>query len=220
MNTKIKLVSAAIAAALVLPTAVNATTFNFAAIADGDASYGIAGGERGAAAFTFVKDGISVTASGFATGNPSTAYNAYLDSGNAGLGVCQALTSSNQCTPSSDDNVTFGESLMLVFDQVVSIDTTTFVNGNHGTNFNGNFVLSIDGGPATTIALTNIYATPLVGTQFVFANPNAGGGSTVSNDQQFYINVLNVQPVPVPAAVWLFGSGLLGLVGVARRRQG
>ena len=25
--------------------------------------------------------------------------------------------------------------------------------------------------------------------------------------------------IPVPAAVWLFGSGLLGLVGVARRRQ-
>jgi len=28
-----------------------------------------------------------------------------------------------------------------------------------------------------------------------------------------------VSAVPVPAAVWLFGSGLLGLLGVARRRQ-
>jgi hypothetical protein len=29
---------------------------------------------------------------------------------------------------------------------------------------------------------------------------------------------VDLMPVPVPAAVWLFGSGLLGLVGVARRR--
>ena len=29
-----------------------------------------------------------------------------------------------------------------------------------------------------------------------------------------------VGAVPVPAAVWLFGSGLLGLVGIARRRRG
>lgn len=28
-----------------------------------------------------------------------------------------------------------------------------------------------------------------------------------------------VSPIPVPAAVWLMGSGLLGLVGVARRRR-
>ena len=30
---------------------------------------------------------------------------------------------------------------------------------------------------------------------------------------------IDVRVVPVPAAVWLFGSGLLGLVGVARRKS-
>ena len=28
-----------------------------------------------------------------------------------------------------------------------------------------------------------------------------------------------VNPVPIPAAVWLFGSGLLGLIGIARRKK-
>lgn len=30
---------------------------------------------------------------------------------------------------------------------------------------------------------------------------------------------VTLTPVPVPAAVWLFGSGLVGLLGIARRRQ-
>ena len=28
-----------------------------------------------------------------------------------------------------------------------------------------------------------------------------------------------ISPVPVPAALWLFGSGLIGLIGISRRRQ-
>jgi hypothetical protein len=36
------------------------------------------------------------------------------------------------------------------------------------------------------------------------------GGSWVVSD---------VAPIPVPAAVWLFGSGLLGLIGMARRKK-
>ena len=40
-------------------------------------------------------------------------------------------------------------------------------------------------------------------------------------DATVYISSLSdVNPVPVPAAVWLFGSGLLGLIGVARRKAG
>lgn len=34
------------------------------------------------------------------------------------------------------------------------------------------------------------------------------------------VMVTDVSAVPVPAAAWLFGSGLVGLVGVARRRTG
>ena len=34
------------------------------------------------------------------------------------------------------------------------------------------------------------------------------------------VSVTSVSAVPVPAAVWLFGSGLIGLVGVARRNRG
>jgi len=30
---------------------------------------------------------------------------------------------------------------------------------------------------------------------------------------------LDMNPVPVPAAVWLFGSGLFGLIGIARRKK-
>ena len=47
---------------------------------------------------------------------------------------------------------------------------------------------------------------------------SAPGGIQVPVD---YIDgQVTVSPVPVPAAVWLMASGLLGLVGVARRRRG
>ena len=40
---------------------------------------------------------------------------------------------------------------------------------------------------------------------------NIGSGNSLT--------VTSVSAVPVPAAVWLFGSGLIGLVGVARRKK-
>ena len=52
--------------------------------------------------------------------------------------------------------------------------------------------------------------------EFITGTPFAqfNGGSFTS----FNYEVEALGAVPVPAAVWLFGSGLLGLIGVARRR--
>jgi len=36
---------------------------------------------------------------------------------------------------------------------------------------------------------------------------------------QIYASITNLTPVPVPAALWLFGSGLIGLAGLARRKK-
>jgi hypothetical protein len=52
---------------------------------------------------------------------------------------------------------------------------------------------------------------------------NINGANWVGFTNVQFSEVFNVtvsaNAVPVPAAVWLFGSGLLGLVGVARRRK-
>jgi len=47
---------------------------------------------------------------------------------------------------------------------------------------------------------------------------NAYGAETVGGTADFSFDLNFNTPVPLPAAVWLFGSGLLGLVGMARRK--
>jgi len=56
-----------------------------------------------------------------------------------------------------------------------------------------------------------------------FLSSQDGGSSWFSTNQySFDYASLNgtVSAVPVPAAIWLFGSGLLGLVGISRRKTG
>jgi hypothetical protein len=45
------------------------------------------------------------------------------------------------------------------------------------------------------------------------------GSATLGTDGTLTITGNSPAPVPLPAAVWLFGSGLMGLVGVSRRRK-
>jgi len=51
-------------------------------------------------------------------------------------------------------------------------------------------------------------------------DPSGFGGTAYDlHLEGTYTGDLPIASIPVPAAVWLFGSGMLGLVGVARRRK-
>ena len=57
---------------------------------------------------------------------------------------------------------------------------------------------------------------------FIGADANAPGSAFNANGELINLEgtvVQNLSAVPVPAAVWLFGSGLLGLIGVARSKK-
>ena len=57
---------------------------------------------------------------------------------------------------------------------------------------------------------------------FVFADGHQIGvnkGRSLSSFAGWAVRAGDVGAVPVPAAVWLFGSGLIGLIGVARRSR-
>jgi len=209
-------------------TSVQAATFNFGDYASGDNSNGasfsdgsgsIGGlGESGYESYSVTQGGVTVTATGSSV-DDSTAF-AYMDSywnARAGLGVCKNLNG-NQCGPSSDDNVTYNETLKLVFDSTVSLDSLRLVNGDHYTNFIGDFQIRINENNSLlhTLSLAELpILSDFVGHTFEFISL---AGSNPDSREEFYINTLEVSAVPLPAAAWLFGSALLGLFGFSRRK--
>ncbi len=94
-----------------------------------------------------------------------------------------------------------------------------------GTSGGGNW-LATNFTTAATLVLTG-------SDQFIFGVSNDGGNTwmgdtSVVNNGANSITIgfadgsvlaVDVRVVPVPAAVWLFGSGLIGLVGIARRKK-
>lgn len=87
-------------------------------------------------------------------------------------------------------------------------------------------------GLSNTGPFANVYSTTGYWTATTFApDPFAGWVFNLNNGVQTYSHKSNsflawavhsgdvgAAVVPVPAAVWLFGSGLLGLIGMARRK--
>ncbi len=89
------------------------------------------------------------------------------------------------------------------------IPSIPMAGGAWGTNANGvaNVTCGVDCGNGDTYSLYYTATVP--------ANHPSGFG-----DVKYRLTLQGtVTAIPVPAAIWLLGSGLLGLVGVARRKM-
>ena len=93
---------------------------------------------------------------------------------------------------------------------------TTGIDSNLDPSGNGATVNTLIGSALSLCPVCGAFTGQLVSVGNV-------GSAWVAFDGTPYTEVYNIavtpSAIPVPAAVWLFGSGLLGLVGVARRRK-
>lgn len=163
--------------------------------------------------------GLDIT--GHATGD-SQAF-AYLDWKIAGLGVCKDASilgadkgnTGNVCdSGAGDDNVTVTEHLEFVFDEDVVIDDI-WVNNNHDGGFDATDLITVNGMDITAVTGLAGDANGLLASGIYLAS-----GSVLKiayKNEEFYVSGISVSAVPVPAAVWLFGTALIGFVGYGRR---
>ena len=173
--------------------------------------------------------GATVTITGHATDdNPGdTMQYAYLDWGRAGLGSCKdavnaglppvntqvAGRTSNNCNPSSDDNITTNEYLQFVFDRNVTVDNLWF-NNNHDGGFDALDMVKIAG---TDFLVKEGYAGGVNGIGSFNVSGNTPFLVAFSNEQ-FYVSGMEVTAVPDGGVTaGLLGAALLGL-GALRRR--
>jgi hypothetical protein len=110
------------------------------------------------------------------------------------------------------------ETLSFSFDQDVVLDAMSFTsfrrNRDTATFTNLGGLTSFEnpvGGGNTTPTLSGINVSLAAGTVFTVS---AEDGNDI-----FRIMSLEATAVPVPAAAWLFGSALAGIIGLRRRKQ-
>jgi len=115
-----------------------------------------------------------------------------------------------------------------IVEQNFAFTTSGEFNGNllaAGNRLDVDASASVSGGSPVGLPSTWVLAdNPAYGgaTQFVITQrleaPDSGSDVYIYGILAFTA-ASSTNPVPVPAAVWLFGSGLLGLVGIARRKK-
>jgi hypothetical protein len=193
---------------------------------------------------SFTSAGVTVSSQGTAGGKLT--FNAIGASGDParGLEPCGVYACDGDGIGIGDDEVSwktsgFDELLEVQFDSAVTVTEISFLDlFNEGTGreiafwyYNGDssaisFLeapLTNDSWPATNGfgATTGLSVTDVTSITFLV---DCAGNNCAANDYAL-AGIKTVGPdsdvseVPLPAAAWLFGSGLIGLAGIARRRK-
>lgn len=118
--------------------------------------------------------------------------------------------------PGNPPSVTFGNKATTLLTGT-SANLGTFTYTPPGDNVYRSYSLALDPN-----LLSDITGGDLASLYFTAADDQVGflfnARSFAGNSPQFIITA-DVAPVPVPAAVWLFGSGMAALAGFARRNR-
>jgi hypothetical protein len=205
--------------AFVLSSTLQAGTYDFTA--EGNAlEFGYNSFKTGLANDSHVAmpSDLTITASNV-TGSAAAYFDADFN-GPGGLGVCSA-GAGLACDGTGDDNQTSsnGETIHMVWDAIIELVSIKII-GNH----------------VAVVPLDLNGAAPA----FVWKTDNESGSfginganetlfdlsliTTATKTFEYYVTnseiyVMSLTTVPVPAAVWLFGTAMLGLFGMRRKAK-
>ena len=196
-------VASVVAGGLLLISANNV----FAASINGDIAFGTAPG----ASWTPTNNSLA-TGSGITTSNADgVIFNDGIDASSTDEAqVTTAFGDYSGVTPG-----TFVDFNDFVFDPLVpNTSLWTFSFGGSSYSFTMS-TISIISQTSSSISLEGTGIASITG----FEDTGGDFALTLNQSGQAFSFSSSASVVPVPAAVWLFGSGLLGLVGIARRKR-
>jgi hypothetical protein len=151
------------------------------------------------------------------TGGTAVGGQRYLSTTNATQAVVQQTSNSNLTAGFSAVNGYVNATALNPADSSTwtAADSSAYFGSGFKTNWNGKASFNSTAAVGTDLNFYALQASSTSGLAKIAGTPSTGSWNLGTNGTLSY----SVAAVPLPPAVWLLGSGLIGMVGVARRSR-